>query len=103
MFVTKLIRLRVRTMTKEIIERSYKRHAFADVALITMTVVIVLSLAIAATVVSIGIARADTIGDIAQSSGGRLAVAAFLGLVIAGAGGLTAAVLRDGEPPQTRG
>ncbi len=84
-------------MTKELIEQSRKRPAFADVALITTTIALVVSIAIAATVVSIGIARADTLDHIAQTSGGRFAFAAFLGFVIAGAGGLTAAMLRDGE------
>ncbi len=84
-------------MTKELIEQSRKRPAFADVALITTTIALVVSIAIAATVVSIGIARADTFGHIAQGSGGSFAVTAFLGFVIAGVGGLTAAMLRDGE------
>src|SRR5262249_33567326 len=84
-------------MTKELIEQSRKRPALADVALITTTIALVISLAIAATVVSIGIARADTFGHIAQSDGGRFAVTALLGFVIAGAGGLTAAMLRDGK------
>ncbi len=100
--VTKLIRLRDKPMTKEIIERSQKRHAFADVALLTTAVALVVCLAIAATVVSIGIARADTFGDIAQGSGGRFAVTAFLGLVIASVGGLTAAMTRDGERRPSR-
>ena len=89
-------------MTKEIIERSQKRHAFADVALLTTAVALVVCLAIAATVVSIGIARADTFGDIAQGSGGLFAVTAFLGLVIASVGGLTAAMTRDGERRPSR-
>jgi hypothetical protein len=45
-------------MTRELIERSRKRHEFADVALIVTTIVLVVSLVIAATTVSIGIARA---------------------------------------------
>ena len=45
-------------MTKEMIERSRKRHEFADLALVVTTIALVVSLVIAATTVSIGIARA---------------------------------------------
>ena len=45
-------------MTKDLIERSRKRHEFADLALIVTTITLVVSLVIAATAVSIGIARA---------------------------------------------
>ena len=48
-------------MTKDLIERSRKRHEFADLALIVTTITLVVSLAIAATAVSIGIARAGGI------------------------------------------
>jgi hypothetical protein len=50
-------------MTKELIEHSRKRREFTDMALIVTTVTLVVSLAIAFTVVSIGIARADTLLD----------------------------------------
>ena len=50
-------------MTKESIEHSRKRREFTDMALIVTTVTLVISLAIAFTVVSIGIARADTLLD----------------------------------------
>jgi hypothetical protein len=45
-------------MTKELIERSRQRHVFADRALIALTSALAVSLVIAATAVSIGIARA---------------------------------------------
>ena len=48
-------------MTKELIEHSRKRREFTNMALIVTTVTLVVSLAIAFTVVSIGIARADTL------------------------------------------
>ncbi|MEX2034711.1 MAG: hypothetical protein WEA28_05920 [Xanthobacteraceae bacterium] len=86
-------------MTKELIERSRKRHEFADVALLVTTMTLVVSIVIAATVVSIGIARADTLVPIADSSGGRLALALLLGLVIAGMGGLTATMVHGGKYP----
>jgi hypothetical protein len=89
-------------MTKELSERSRKRHEFADVALLVTTVTLVVSIVIAATVVSIGIARADTLVPIADSNGGRFALALLLGLVIAGTGGLTAAMVRDGRYPPRR-
>lgn len=89
-------------MTKELIERSRKRHEFADVALLVTTVTLVVSIVIAATVVSIGIARADTLVPIADSGGGRLALTLLLGLVIAGMGGLTAAMVRAGNNPSRR-
>jgi hypothetical protein len=67
-------------MTNELIERSRKRHEFADVALLVTTV----------TLVSIGIARADTLTSLGGSGNARLALSIPLGLLIAGLGGLTA-------------
>jgi ABC-type antimicrobial peptide transport system ATPase subunit len=84
-------------MTRELIERSRRRHGFADAALIVTTVALVVSLVIAVTVVSIGIARADTLVPIAESGSGRFALAILLALVIAGMGGLTAAMVGDGK------
>ncbi len=58
------------------------------------TAALAVSTAIAATVVSIGIARA---GEIAASSGdGHIAVAVFLGIVFAGMGGLIAVTAMHG-------
>ena len=45
-------------MTKELIEQSCKRSAFADQVFIAATLALVVSIAVAFTVVSIGIARA---------------------------------------------
>jgi hypothetical protein len=89
-------------MTKDLIERSRKRHEFADLALIVTTIALAVSLVIAATAVSIGIARADTLVPIAESGGGRFALAILLGLVIAAMGGLTAAMVHDGKVPPRR-
>src|SRR5437763_5019145 len=50
-FVTKLIRRRVTTMTEELIERAGRRHAFGDVPLLVLTATLVLSLAVAFTAV----------------------------------------------------
>ena len=92
-------------MTRELIERSREQRAqrvFADVALVVIAVVLVVSIAVAATAVSIGIARADTLAGIAENDG-RVALAVFVGLVIAVMGGFTAAMTRDGEYPSRRG
>ena len=48
-------------MTKDLIDRSRTRHEFTDLALIVTTSALVVSLVIAATAVSIGIARAGGI------------------------------------------
>ena len=89
-------------MTKELIERSRKRHAFADVPLIALTATLVVSLVIAFTAVSIGIARADTLVPFGGSGGGRLALAMLVGLIIAGMGGLTAALVHNDKFPPRR-
>ena len=65
--------------------------AFAE---LIMTFVLVLSIAVAATAVGIGIARADAMGALSGGHDGTLAIATFLALLIAGMGGLTAAVTR---------
>ena len=88
-------------MTKELIERSRKRHAFADLPLIVLTASLVLSLVIAFTTVSIGIARADTLVPFGGGSG-RLALAMLVGVVIAGMGGLTAALVHNDRFPSRR-
>jgi len=80
-------------MTRELIERSRKRHEFADVALLVTAVTLVVSLVIAFTAVSIGIARADTLMSLTGSGTGRLAT--VFGLAIAGTGGLTAALVNS--------
>lgn len=83
-------------MTQELIERSRKRQAFVDVGLLVTTAALVLSLAVAFAAVSIGIARADTLAPFGDLGGGRLVLAALVGVAIAGMGGLTAAMVRDG-------
>jgi ABC-type antimicrobial peptide transport system ATPase subunit len=86
-------------MTNDSIEHSRNRHEFADLSVIVTTVTLVVSLVIAATAVSIGIARADTLVPIAENGGGRFALAVLLALVIAGMGGLTAIMAHDGRAP----
>ena len=91
-------------MTKELIERSRRRHAFADVPLICLTAALVLSLVVAFTAVSIGIARADTLVPFggSGSGSGRIALAMLVGIIIAGMGGLTAALVHNGKFPPAR-
>jgi uncharacterized membrane protein len=76
-------------------KRGSGRRALALAELVA-TVALVVSILVAVTAVSIGIARADT--SIVDKDGGRWALAVFLGLFIAGMGGLTAFVVRDGKP-----
>ena len=89
-------------MTKELIERSRKRHAFADLPLLVLTASLVLSLTVAFTAVSIGIARADTLVPFGGGGSGRLALAMLVGVVIAGMGGLTAALVHNDRLPSRR-
>jgi hypothetical protein len=99
---TQVIRSAGYDMTRELIERSRRRQAFVDVSLLFTTAALVLSVVIAFTAVSIGIARADTLAPFGDVSGGRLAFAVMLGVAIAGMGGLTAAVMRDRSVPARR-
>lgn len=89
-------------MTRESIERSRQRHEFADVALIVTTMALFVSLVVAFTAVSIGIARADTLVPFGGGGGGRFALALLVGLIIAGMGGLTAALVHNGRFPPRR-
>jgi len=64
------------------------------------TIGLALCLVVALTAVSIGLARADTLGIIGDVEGSRLAVAIMLGLIMVGMGGLTALMSRS--PSKTR-
>jgi len=68
-----------------------RKVAFAE---LIMTFALVLSIAVAATAIGIGIARAEAAAALNGSHDGTLAIATFLGLLIAGMGGITAAVMR---------
>ena len=68
-----------------------KRRSIVCVELLT-TAVLALSTAIAATAVSIGMARADVIGAVTNGDGAPFAVALLIGLLLAAMGGLTATV-----------
>jgi hypothetical protein len=82
-------------LTKDSIDLSRKRRKFADEALLTTTTVaLMVSLVVAATVVSIGIARADTLGTFAGNGGGQTS---SVGPLIAAMNGLTATSVQDTE------
>jgi len=67
---------------------------FALIELLT-TAGLALSTAIAATAVSIGIARADVIGSVVKGDSAPFAIALFIGLLLAAMGGLTAIVVAN--------
>jgi hypothetical protein len=65
------------------------------------TVGLAIALIVAATAVSIGMARARALGGAAHHNGFPLAVAAVgIGVVMAGWGGMTALVARDSKSPR---
>ncbi|MGD9923974.1 MAG: hypothetical protein AB7V13_21420 [Pseudorhodoplanes sp.] len=59
-----------------------------------MTAVLVICILVAVTAVAIGTARADTFRVIAQGREGVVPLALLLGLLLAGMGGITAAITR---------
>ena len=64
------------------------------------TMALTLSLIIAATAVSIGMARAQAFADLSHHERAPFAVALFFGAVMAGMGGLTAMVAGDRDTPR---
>jgi hypothetical protein len=86
-------------MLTELAAKDRITHPFAGARLpsgralaveLVATAGLAISLVIAMTAVSIGIARAETFGAIGEPDGASLALALFLGLLFAGMGGLTA-------------
>ena len=71
-----------------------RQRPIAFVELIT-TAALALSTAVAVTAVSIGIARADTVGVIAKGDSTPFAIALFIGLLLSAMGGFTAIVAAD--------
>jgi hypothetical protein len=71
-------------------DRVIKKRGSAAAGLIT-SIVLLLSIVVAATAVSIGIARAGALTSIGERDGNTLWLAIFLGLVLVGMGGITAA------------
>jgi hypothetical protein len=75
--------------------RKRRGIAFAELFL---TLALALSTAIALTAVSLGMARADTLGSIITDDSGSMGVALLLGSALAVMGALTAFVTRFSEP-----
>jgi hypothetical protein len=59
------------------------------------TAALALSTAVAITAVSIGIARADVLGSVANGDNAPFAIALFIGLLLSAMGGLTAIMAVD--------
>src|SRR5712691_1233423 len=74
-------------------ERIRGRHSNILAQLIA-TVALALSIAVAATVVTLGIARAEGLSPGGDDASARLAVAILFGFVLVGMGGLTAVISR---------
>jgi len=76
--------------------RNIRRLMARRVAITELLMIIALAvcLVVALTAVSFGMARADTLGTIADGRGGAIAVATLLALLIAGMGGITAVITR---------
>lgn len=70
-------------------EGRFSKRRSAGIELIA-TVALAVALVVAATAVSIGVARAQTLSAVGDDDGVPLAIALFLGLLMAGMGGLTA-------------
>lgn len=76
-------------------ERAERRSRTIDAGLHAASALgLILSIAVTVTVVSMGIAQADTFASAAQSDAGRHALFALLGIAMAGMGGLTIAMVR---------
>ncbi|NWG23815.1 MAG: hypothetical protein HXY30_05255 [Pseudorhodoplanes sp.] len=71
-----------------------RKTAFAE---LIMTLALVICIAVVATAVTIGMARADALAGSGSQDGSALAIAAFLGSLIAVMGGITALSLHMPE------
>ncbi len=70
-------------------EQNFSKRRYAGIELLA-TVALAISLIIAATAVSIGMARAQALGAVSHADGAPFAIAVFVGLLMAGMGTLTA-------------
>jgi hypothetical protein len=75
-------------------EQRFSKRRSAGIELLA-TVALAVSLLIAATAVSIGMAHAQALGAVRHSDGTPIAIAVLLGLVFVIMGGLTAIAARD--------
>ena len=67
-----------------------------------MTAGLVVCIVVAATAVSFGMARADTLNVVAQGKEGAFATALLIGFLLAGMGGITFAVTRTSDTDRRR-
>ena len=74
-----------------------ERRTVALAELVTI-IGLALSTIVAATVVSVGIARANVVGNVIDNEGSLFMVALLLGLIFIGMGGLTAFTLPGHKP-----
>jgi hypothetical protein len=74
-----------------------ERRTVALAELVTI-IGLALSTLVAATVVSVGIARANIVGNVIDNEGSLFMVALLLGLIFIGMGGLTAFTLPGHKP-----
>jgi hypothetical protein len=72
--------------TDRALGRERRTAAFAE---LIASIALVLSTLVAATVVSVGIARADVASSVIDNEGGLFAIALLLGVLFIGMGGLT--------------
>jgi hypothetical protein len=75
-------------------EKKFSKRRYAGIELLA-TVALAVSLVIAATAVSIGMAHAQAFGTDHHGDGTPLAIAIFFGLLLAGMGGLAAIAARE--------
>ena len=71
-------------------DRVLKKRGNVFAGLIT-SIALLLSIAVAITAVSIGIARANPLAIATETDGSPMALALFVGIMLAGMGGITAA------------
>ena len=81
--------------------RPRQRAAQRRLAELVATIGLALSTIVAATVVSVGIARADVVGNVIDNEGSLFAIALLLGLIFIAMGGLTIFTL-PGHKPKKR-
>jgi len=78
-------------------------HRTVMFAELVASAALALSTLVAATVVSVGIARADVVGNVIDNEGGLFAVTLVLGLLFIGMGGLTILSLPHHHHKKTHG
>jgi hypothetical protein len=79
------------------------QRRIAALAELLATIGLALSILVAATVVSIGVARADVATNVIDNEGGLFAIALLLGLLFIGMGGLTVLSLPHTRHKKTHG